>query len=98
MVGSSGEARPSVGVRPETLARDGSLYHVRLAGELTPDWIRSYVALWAGLVFFSRFDLDVANREISFPAPGDPQSADTSGLLQIVSAMLRLTTRQTKAI
>ncbi len=97
MVGSSREVQSLIGVRPETLARDGSVYHVRLAGDLTPAWIRSYLSMWAGLAFFSRFDLDVEKREISFPASESAQSADTSGLLQIVAAMLRLTTRRAGA-
>jgi hypothetical protein len=86
-----------VGVEPDTLARQGSLYHVRLSGDLTPAWIRSYLSLWAGLAFFSRFDLDIARHEISFPAPGEPDAVDTASLLQIVNAMLRLTTRRTLA-
>ena len=96
-MGVSGEDETAVGVEPETLEREGLFYHVRLCGDLTPAWIRSYLALWAGLSFFSRFDLDVARREICFPATTEPESADTSTLLKIITAMLRLTTRRSRA-
>jgi len=96
-VGNSGKASAPVGVDAETLERQGAFYHVRLCGDLTPAWIRSYLSLWAGLAFFSRFDLDVAKREISFPATTDLESMDTSSLLTIITAMLQLTTRRSRA-
>jgi len=96
-VGNSAEDEDRIAVEPETLERQGLFYHVRLCGDLTPAWIRSYLSLWAGLAFFSRFDLDVARREITFPATTEPESADTSSLLKIITAMLRLTTRRSRA-
>ena len=98
MVGGPGEGATGVAVEPDTLEREGAFYRVRLCGDLTPAWIRSYLSLWAGLAFFSRFDLNVDRREISFPAAAEPESADTSSLLKIVTAMLRLTTRRSRAI
>jgi hypothetical protein len=96
-VGDFSEGTPQVAVEPGTLEREGAFYHVRLRGELTSAWICSYLSLWAGLAFFSRFDLDVDKREISFPATAEPESSDTSSLLKIITAMLRLTTRRSRA-
>ncbi len=94
MIGQwSADPVSGVGLDPVTLGKEGSAYHVRLEGDLSPAWIRSYLSLWAGLAFFSRFDLDVEKREISFRAPDDAGPSDAASLLEIIRAMLRLTSR-----
>ena len=91
------QARPSaadIRVDATSLVRVGSGYRVRLVGYLRPVWIRSYLALWPGLKFFSRFHLDVATQQVSFSSD-ELAASDTAAVLEILAAMVRLTNRRT---
>ena len=95
MAASSTEPKTGgpVALDPLSLTPDGTGYRARLTGDLDASWIRSYLALWTGSSFFSRFHLDVANESIWFPAPGGDGDKDLALYLEIAGAILQVTSR-----
>ena len=81
----------TVALDPTSIAEEGAGYRVRLTGPFDASWIRAYFTLWTGLTFFSRFDLDVASRTAWFPLPEADAHNEVASMLQILDAMLRVT-------
>jgi len=75
-----------------SVVQDGASYRVRLTGCLDATWIRAYVTAWTGLKFFSRFHLDVDSRTVQFSLAESEPQRDLDSVLEILAAMLRLTT------
>lgn len=75
-------------------AGEGVGYNVRLMGSIDGSWVRCYLSLWTGLVFFSRFHLDLARSFVSFPCEQDADEKDVRSVLEIFDAMLRVTNRR----
>ncbi len=93
MAGSSPDPKPAgpVSLDSSSVIQDGAGYRVRLTGSMDATWIRSYIAAWTGLKFFSRFQLDVANQTVWFALEKTESPEDVNSVLAILAAMLRLT-------
>jgi hypothetical protein len=78
---------------PASITPDGAGYRARLTGNLDASWIRTYLTLWTGSSFFSRFHLDVESRSVSFPAPERDGENNAALFLEIAGAMLQVTSR-----
>ena len=48
-----------VALDPDSITPDGAGYRARLTGNLDASWIRTYLTLWTGSNFFSRFHLEI---------------------------------------
>ena len=84
----------SVALDPTSIAEEGEGFRVSLTGPFDASWIRAYFTLWTGLTFFSRFDLDVASRTAWFPLPEADARHEVASMLQILDAMLRVTSHR----
>jgi len=82
-----------VALDPGSITPDGAGYRARLTGNLDASWIRTYLTLWTGSSFFSRFHLDVESRLVSFPAPEGERENDVALFLEIAGAILQVTSR-----
>ena len=71
-----------VALDPGSITPDGAGYRARLTGNLDASWIRTYLTLWTGSSFFSRFHLDVESRSVSFPAPEGERENDVALFLR----------------
>src|SRR5712692_4218922 len=94
MASASSDLKPAgpVYFDASSVVQAGASYRVRLAGCLDATWIRPYVTAWTGLKFFSRFHLDVDDRTMQFSLAESEPQRDLDSVLEILAAMLRLTT------